>query len=308
MQIKRMEVQGFKSFADKTVVEFPQGVTAIVGPNGSGKSNISDSVRWVLGEQSTKNLRGNKMEDVIFAGTQNRKKVGFAEVSLYIDNDDGSLPVDYSEVVVTRRLFRTGESSYLINGAECRLKDVQELFLDTGVGRDGYSLIGQGKIDEIISSKSDERRNIFEEASGIMKYKTRKEEATKKLANAESNLERVTDILTEVENNLVPLEEKSKKARQYLEIKEKLKILDVNLFLYEVQQNATKLAEFDSKIQTLSEDIIREENDALEMEKAKLNLKDRLEDISLKIEQNQTKYFELENNLEKYNSKKNIAN
>ncbi len=165
MQIKKMEVQGFKSFADKTVVEFPDGVTAIVGPNGSGKSNISDAVRWVLGEQSTKNLRSSKMEEVIFAGTENRKKVGFAEVKLYIDNEDGELPVEYSEVVVTRRLFRSGDSTYLINDAECRLKDVQELFLDTGIGKDGYSLIGQGKIDEIISSKSDERRAIFEEAS-----------------------------------------------------------------------------------------------------------------------------------------------
>lgn len=165
MQIKKMELQGFKSFADKTTVEFPNGVTAIVGPNGSGKSNISDAVRWVLGEQSTKNLRSSKMEEVIFSGTENRKKVGFAEVKLYIDNEDGSLPVEYSEVVVTRRLFRSGDSAYLINGAECRLKDVQELFLDTGIGKDGYSLIGQGKIDEIISSKSDERRAIFEEAS-----------------------------------------------------------------------------------------------------------------------------------------------
>ena len=308
MQIKKMEVQGFKSFADKTTVEFPEGVTAIVGPNGSGKSNISDSVRWVLGEQSTKNLRSGKMEDVIFAGTENRRKVGFAEVSLYIDNQDGSLPVDYSEVVVTRRLFRSGESSYLINGTECRLKDVQELFLDTGVGKDGYSLIGQGKIDEIISSKSEERRAIFEEASGIMKYKTRKEEALKKLSNAEINLERVNDILKEVETNLLPLEEKSKKARKYLEIKDKLKILDVNIFLNDVKQNAEKLGEINSQISVLNSDIEKEEKDALEMEKAKLNLKDRLNSVSDQIEENQSKYYELENTLQKFDSKKELLN
>ena len=306
MQIKKMEVQGFKSFADKTTVEFPVGVTAIVGPNGSGKSNISDAVRWVLGEQSTKNLRSGKMEDVIFAGTENRRKVGFAEVSLYIDNSDGVLPVDYSEVVITRRLFRSGESSYLINGSECRLKDVQELFLDTGVGKDGYSLIGQGKIDEIISSKSEERRAIFEEASGIMKYKTRKEEALKKLANADINLERVNDILKEVETNLLPLEEKSKKARKYLEIKDKLKVLDVNIFLNDVKQNAEKLGEINSQISTLNADIEKEEKDALEMEKAKLNLKERLTAVSNQIEENQSKYYELDSLLQKFNSKKEL--
>lgn len=248
------------------------------------------------------------MEDVIFAGTENRRKVGFAEVSLYIDNSDSSLPVDYSEVVVTRRLFRTGDSSYLINGSECRLKDVQELFLDTGVGKDGYSLIGQGKIDEIISSKSEERRAIFEEASGIMKYKTRKEEAVRKLASADNNLERVNDILKEVETNLMPLEEKSKKARKYLDIKEKLKVLDVNIFLNDIKAQAEKLAELDSQITVLNDDIAKEEKDSIEMEKAKLNLKERLGVISSQIEENQSKYYELENTLEKYNSKKQLLN
>jgi len=203
MQLKKIEMQGFKSFAGKTEVDFLEGITTIVGPNGSGKSNIADAVRWVLGEQSAKVLRGTKMEDVIFAGTENRKRVGFAEVSLYLDNSDGSLPIDYSEVVVTRRVFRSGESGYLINSNECRLKDVQELFMDTGIGKDGYSIIGQGKIDEILSNKSEERRAIFEEASGIMKYKTRKEEASKKLADTDINLSRVSDILNEIEKILI---------------------------------------------------------------------------------------------------------
>ena len=173
MQLKKLEIQGFKSFADKTEIVFLDGVTTIVGPNGSGKSNISDAIRWVIGEQSAKNLRGSKMEDVIFAGTEARKKVGFAEVSMYLDNSDKTLPVDYSEVIVTRRVYRSGESNYLINGTECRLKDIQNIFMDTGLGKDGYSLISQGKIDDILSNKSEDRRHIFEEASGIVKYRTR---------------------------------------------------------------------------------------------------------------------------------------
>ena len=201
MRLKKIELQGFKSFADKTEIVVLDGVTTIVGPNGSGKSNISDAVRWVLGEQSVKTLRGQKMEDVIFAGTQARKKVGFAEVSLYLDNSDESLPVEFKEVVVTRRVYRSGESNYLLNSSECRLKDIQELFMDTGVGKDGYSIISQGKIDEILSTKSEERRNIFEEASGIVKYKTRKDEAVKKLTNTETTLSRVNDIITEIESN-----------------------------------------------------------------------------------------------------------
>ena len=204
MQLKKLELQGFKSFADKTEIVFLDGVTTIVGPNGSGKSNISDALRWVLGEQSVKNLRGGKMEDVIFAGTQARKKVGFAEVSMYLDNTDSTLPVEYKEVVVTRRIYRTGESNYLINGNECRLKDITELFMDTGIGKDGYSIISQGKIDEILSTKSEERRNIFEEASGIVKYRTRKEEASKKLENTEITLARVRDILNEILKEVKP--------------------------------------------------------------------------------------------------------
>ena len=177
MELKKLELQGFKSFADKTEIIFLDGITTIVGPNGSGKSNISDAIRWVIGEQSAKNLRGSKMEDVIFAGTEARKKIGFAEVSMYLDNSDGTLPIDYNEVIVTRRVYRSGESNYLINGTECRLKDIQALFMDTGLGKDGYSIISQGKVDEILSNKSEERRHIFLFSLVIVKYRTIKEEA-----------------------------------------------------------------------------------------------------------------------------------
>ena len=223
MYLKRLDLQGFKSFPEKVKLEFNPGVTAVVGPNGSGKSNVSDAVRWVLGEQRARSLRGDKMEDIIFAGTENRKPLGFAEVSILIDNQDGRLPLAYSEVQVTRRVFRSGESEYRINGTACRLKDIQELFMDTGVGREGYSIIGQGRIDEILSAKGEERRRIFEEAAGIVKYKTRKNEAVNKLEKEQQNLLRVDDIISELEVQVEPLEKQSEKAREYLRLKERLK-------------------------------------------------------------------------------------
>ena len=308
MRLKKIELQGFKSFADKTEIVVLDGVTTIVGPNGSGKSNISDAVRWVLGEQSVKTLRGQKMEDVIFAGTQARKKVGFAEVSLYLDNSDESLPVEFKEVVVTRRVYRSGESNYLLNGAECRLKDIQELFMDTGVGKDGYSIISQGKIDEILSTKSEERRNIFEEASGIVKYKTRKDEAVKKLTNTETTLSRVKDIITEIESNLEPLEKKCEVAKKYLALKENLKALDVRIFIQSLDKNASLLKEIDDLIDTFTNDILKEEEMSTELEKSKMNLKERLSDITLKIEEAQSKFYETENENEKLNSKIKLNN
>ena len=195
MYLKKLELQGFKSFANKTSLEFMPGITTVIGPNGSGKSNISDAIRWVLGEQSMKSLRGTKSEDIIFAGTENRKSQGFAEVSLVIDNQDAKLPIEFAEVTITRRLYRSGETGYFINKAPCRLKDILELIMDTGIGKDGYSIIGQGKIDEILSNKSEDRRGIFEEAAGIIKYRTRKEESEKKLEQAKLNLKRVNDII-----------------------------------------------------------------------------------------------------------------
>ena len=212
MLLSSIQIQGFKSFADKTVLKFGRGITAVVGPNGSGKSNISDAVRWVLGEQSTKSLRGQSMEDVIFGGTDTRRPHGFCEVTLNIDNADRTLNFDNDFVSITRRFYRSHESEYLINNVSVRLKDVHELFMDTGLGRDGYSMVGQGKIDNIISTKSDERRDIFEEASGISKYRYRKTEAERKLTAAEDNLLRLKDILDELESRVGPLEEQSTKA------------------------------------------------------------------------------------------------
>ena len=231
MYLKRIELQGFKSFADKTVIEVHQGVTAIVGPNGSGKSNISDAVRWVMGEQSAKTLRGGKMEDVIFAGTQKRKPLGYAEVSLVLDNTTHFLPSDYEEVEITRRVFRSGESEYMINRTGCRLKDIHELLMDTGLGRDGYSIVGQGKIAEIVSSKGEERRQIFEEAAGISKYRYRKNEAERKLSHTEDNLVRVRDILSELTERVEPLRRQSEKAIKYLDLREQLKGIEVSALL-----------------------------------------------------------------------------
>nr|MBQ8252852.1 chromosome segregation protein SMC [Lachnospiraceae bacterium] len=233
MYLKSIEVHGFKSFANKIIFEFHNGITGIVGPNGSGKSNVADAVRWVLGEQSVKQLRGSSMQDVIFSGTQNRKPLGYAYVAITLDNADHSLTIDYPEVTIARRLYRSGESEYLINGTVCRLKDVHELFYDTGIGKEGYSIIGQGQIDKILSGKPDERRELFDEAAGIVKFKRRKNEAQKKLDNEKQNLLRVTDILTELEKQVGPLERQAEKAKVYLKKKEEMKTLDVNMFLLE---------------------------------------------------------------------------
>ncbi len=243
MRLKSLELQGFKSFPDKTLISFDDGITAIVGPNGSGKSNISDGVRWVLGEQSTKTLRGSKMEDVIFSGTQRRGAVGFAEVSLTIDNSDGKLPCEYNEVTVTRRLYRSGESEYYINRSAVRLRDIHEMFMDTGLGRDGYSIIGQGRIDEILSAKSGDRREIFEEASGISKFRHRKDESERKLASTEDNLVRLRDILSEIETQVGPLKAQAEKAREYLKIYDELRGLEISVWLESLaraKENAQK--------------------------------------------------------------------
>ncbi|MBR6505205.1 MAG: AAA family ATPase, partial [Clostridia bacterium] len=241
MYLKRIEMQGFKSFADKTLLEFMPGITTVIGPNGSGKSNISDAIRWVLGEQSMKSLRGAKSEDIIFAGTQARKSLGFAEVSMIIDNSKGKLPIEYSEVTVTRRIYRNGESGYFINKTPCRLKDILELFMDTGIGKDGYSIIGQGKIDEILSNKSEDRRHIFEEAAGIVKYRVRKVESEKKLESTKLNLLRINDIISEIETNLEPLKNQSEKAKDYLNLREELKSIEIGLFLHNIDSYKEKI-------------------------------------------------------------------
>ena len=255
MYLKSIEVQGFKSFANKILFEFHNGITGIVGPNGSGKSNVADAVRWVLGEQSAKQLRGASMQDVIFAGTENRKPLSYAYVAITMDNSDHQLAVDYEEVTVARRVYRSGESEYLINGNSCRLKDVTELFYDTGIGKEGYSIIGQGQIERILSGKPEERRELFDEAAGIVKYKKRKATAQKKLESERENLVRVNDILAELERQVGPLERQAEKARIYLKKKEELKTLDVNAFLLENNRLKGELKQVEDKYQIAKDDL-----------------------------------------------------
>ncbi|MDA3733130.1 chromosome segregation protein SMC [Niameybacter massiliensis] len=246
MYLAKIEIHGFKSFGDAVKLSIPQGITAVIGPNGSGKSNVADAIRWVLGEQSAKTLRGTKMEDIIFAGTEKRKSLGYAEVAMYIKNDDHVLPIEYEEVVIKRRVYRSGESEYFINGSHCRLKDIQELFMDTGIGKEGYSIIGQGQIDKILSSKPEDRRSLFEEAAGIYKYKVRRLEAEKKLEKERENLLRIHDIMSEIESRLEPLEKEAEKTKSYWKLKDELKEVDINLYIEEVErikQDTAKLGE-----------------------------------------------------------------
>ena len=307
MFLKRLELQGFKSFADKTVLEFMPGITAVIGPNGSGKSNISDSIRWVLGEQSMKSLRGNKSEDIIFAGTQNRKSLGFAEASIVIDNSDGKLPIEFAEVVVTRRIFRNGDSGYFINKTPCRLKDVLELFMDTGIGKDGYSIIGQGKIDEILSNKSEDRRNIFEEAAGIVKYRARKTESEKKLEQTKLNLLRINDILSEIEANIEPLKKQSDKAKKFLELRDELKSIEIGLFLYNIDNYKEQLKKLAEDIDIILSEQKEEESRLSVIQNLKENLKLELEEVITKIEETQNLGFESEKKIEQINSEINVA-
>ena len=255
MYLKSIEVQGFKSFANKILFEFHNGITGIVGPNGSGKSNVGDAVRWVLGEQSAKSLRGASMQDVIFSGTENRKPMGFASVSITMDNSDHKLPIEFDEVTVTRRVYRSGESEYRINGSACRLKDINELFYDTGIGKEGYSIIGQGQIDKILSGKPEERRELFDEAVGIVKFKRRKAAAQKKLEDERQNLVRVNDILSELTRQLTPLEKQAETAKIYLKKRDELKVLDVNMFLLEMEESRTELAALEEKLAISERDL-----------------------------------------------------
>ena len=279
MYLKKLELQGFKSFANKTSLEFMPGITTVIGPNGSGKSNISDAIRWVLGEQSMKSLRGTKSEDIIFAGTENRKSQGFAEVSLVIDNQDAKLPIEFAEVTITRRLYRSGETGYFINKAPCRLKDILELIMDTGIGKDGYSIIGQGKIDEILSNKSEDRRGIFEEAAGIIKYRTRKAESEKKLEQAKLNLLRVNDILSEIEVNLDPLKLQAEKAKKFLSLRDELKTIEIGLFLVNIESYKVKLKELLKNIDELNFQIDDENVNLNNLQQEKDKIKQGLDDF-----------------------------
>ena len=243
MYLKNIEVHGFKSFANKILLDFHNGITGIVGPNGSGKSNVSDAVRWVLGEQSAKQLRGSSMQDVIFSGTENRKPLSYAYVAITMDNSDHMLDIDFEEVTVARRVYRSGESEYLLNGSSCRLKDIHELFYDTGIGKEGYSIIGQGQIERILSGRPEERRELFDEAAGIVKFKRRKAAAQKKLEAERENMIRIQDILSELKRQVGPLQQQSEKARIYLKTREALKKFDINLFLLERKQMDRQIQE-----------------------------------------------------------------
>ena len=293
MYLKSIEVQGFKSFANKIVFQFHNGITGIVGPNGSGKSNVADAVRWVLGEQRVKQLRGGSMQDIIFAGTENRKPLGSAYVAITLDNSDHQLPISYDEVTVARRLYRSGESEYLINGVACRLKDVNELFYDTGIGKEGYSIIGQGQIERILNGKPEERRELFDEAAGIVKYKRRKLTAQKKLESEQQNLVRVNDILAELTRQIGPLERQAETAKIYLKKKEELKAYDVNMFLIEFDSIKKNLTDIQEKLKIAEDDLentkneyekAREEYDVLERELEMLSgqLQEKQEQITQK--------------------------
>ena len=306
MYLKNIEVYGFKSFAQKINFEFHNGITGIVGPNGSGKSNVGDAVRWVLGEQSAKQLRGGNMQDVIFSGTENRKPLSFASVSITLDNGDHKLPVDFNEVTVTRRLYRSGESEYLINGSGCRLKDIQEMFYDTGIGKEGYSIIGQGQIDKILSGKPEERRELFDEAAGIVKFKRRKNTTLKKLEEEKQNLVRVTDILSELTKQLEPLEKQSETARVYLAKRDELRELDVNLFLLENEENGKKLKELEQILEQTQKELDKAQN-AYDQTKVEYErLEQELESLNTRLDE--LKEQQQENALQKqqYESQRQI--
>ena len=284
MYLKSIEVQGFKSFANKIKFDFHNGITGIVGPNGSGKSNVADAVRWVLGEQRVKQLRGGTMQDVIFSGTENRRPLSYASVAITLDNSDHKLPVDFEEVTVTRKLYRSGESEYLINGAACRLKDINEMFYDTGIGKEGYSIIGQGQIDKILSGKPEERRELFDEAAGIVKFKRRKNLSVRKLDEERMNLTRVNDILQELEKQLGPLEKQAETAREYLKKKEELKTYDINMFLLEEERLREKIRELEEKYSAAEEEM-NESNSRYEEMKAEYEaIEEEVEQIDFAIE------------------------
>jgi chromosome segregation protein len=300
-------MQGFKSFADKIILHFDKGITSVVGPNGSGKSNISDAVRWVLGEQSAKSLRGSKMEDVIFAGTQHRKPVGFAYVSLTLDNSDKTIPLDYSEITISRRVYRSGESEYFINKTACRMKDIHELFMNTGIGKEGYSIIGQGRIDEILSTRSEDRRAIFEEAAGIMKYKVRKKEALRKLENTKQNLLRIDDIIIELESQLEPLKDQAEKARNYLELSSEQKELEVTLYIDSIEKNQVKISEMENLLSKVRKDI-QNENDRIENKKRENREKaERLEKLKNDLEVVRNELFEIDRETGRFENRIQIS-
>ena len=308
MYLKRIEMQGFKSFVEKTVLEFDKGITAVVGPNGSGKSNISDAARWVLGEQSPKSLRCGKMEDVIFAGTQTRKPVGMSEVSLVMDNEDGVLNIDYSEVKITRKLYRSGESEYYINGAPCRLKDIHLLFADTGIGKDGYSIIGQGKVDQVLNSKSEDRRSIFEDASGIMKYRMQKQESERKLSQTEQNLLRINDIINMLSSQIKPLERQSVVAKKYLEFKYELRDIEVGVLAQGTKIAGEKLDKTCGDLDIFTEELNKKEKELEAIKKDNYDKTEKSKLLADMITSGRSQSFELEKRSDHFANQINVNN
>lgn len=302
MHLKKLEIQGFKSFPEYTLIEFDKGMTAIVGPNGSGKSNVTDAIRWVLGEQSVKTLRGSKMEDVIFNGTQSRRAMNFAEVSMTLDNSDGILPVEYYEVQVTRRLYRSGESEYQINHVNCRMKDIQQLFMDTGLGKDGYSIIGQGRVDDILSTKSEDRRKVLEEASGIVKFKSRKEESERKLASAEQNLVRINDILDELSNQIGPLSEQAEKAKRYHTLYEEWKKDDIAVILHMIDRNKVFLDASADERKNLADAIKAQEDLVLKIRSENRELTERSANLEEELESTRQERSDLTEQIHEINN------
>ena len=306
MYLKSLEIYGFKSFADRVEFNFPNGIIAVVGPNGSGKSNIVDAIRWVLGEQSIKTLRGSKLEDVIFSGTVKRKPLGYAEVSLTLDNSNRFLPLDYEEINIMRRTYRSGESEFYINKKPCRLKDIIELFMDTGVGKEGYCIIGQGKVDEIIHSKPIERRVLLEEAAGILKYKSRKEEAEAKLREAEQNLLRLKDIIGELEIQLDPLKEQAEKAKRYINLVNELKELEVCYFIEKMDKLNLEIGMLNNRLELLSKNINIESKKLENIERLKINLEEKLKELIFNIEELKNNCHNEKNKIEKIKGEINV--
>ncbi|GGK14304.1 chromosome partition protein Smc [Caldalkalibacillus thermarum] len=306
MYLKRLELYGFKSFADRTELEFVPGITAVVGPNGSGKSNVADAVRWVLGEQSAKTLRGSKMEDIIFAGSDTRKPINYAEVSLTLDNTDQSLDVDYTEVTVTRRVYRSGESEYFINKQPCRLKDIVELFMDTGVGKEAYSIIGQGRIEEILSTKAEDRRGIFEEAAGVVKYKNRKKEAERKLEETEANLTRIQDIIAEVEDQLGPLEDQAAKAKRYKTLKAELTQKEIACYVHLIETLYQEWEEANKQLEILKTEAEAHMSNVNRQEAVFEQLKWELNQTELKLDKLQQQLLSVTEDVEKLEAQREV--
>ena len=308
MNFKRLELVGFKSFADKTIIEFDSGTTAIVGPNGCGKSNVADSIRWVLGEQSSKLLRGSNMQDVIFAGTENRKSLSYAEVTMVLDNSDRTLNIDYNEVALTRKLYRSGDSEYLINNTQCRLKDIVDILHDSGMGRDGYSIIGQGKVSEIVNAKPESRRVIFEEAAGISKFKARKIEASRKLERTRDNLSRARDILSEIERQLTPLKNQAENAKKYLNLKEILKRAEINNYIYQYDNASSNKEEISLRIKAIDEETALKTEDLNNVVLKYNESFDKIQNIDRDINKLYGQMIDLKVELEKSSSEVQVYN